>query len=325
MPGHFQLPQITVSGVAGGLSQDGRWLVLEQREGQIDSFGSHMLVVDTALMKASTPIDLAGSFQFDAISNDGQRIYMIEYVSGANYRVRVYNVPASRLEDQIVVDKSNPNEAMTGIRLSGVASPDGQWLFSVYARPHQGAFIHALNLSNPFAFCLELPGSGYESSSDDLQWSLALSADGTRLFATNGTKGIVAEVHNDRASSPSVVRTVRVDTSTASSSWFAQDVEAKEFGTGGAVLSPDGKTLVMTGKTGLLWLDTPTLHARSHQLTNWKVWSLGLSPDGTMVYALNDAAMIAELSMANPVRSTTFGASDGQPLALIRVDSPVAP
>lgn len=324
LPGSFQLPDGTVTGVPGGLSQDGRWLVLESATGQ-DKAASHLLIVDASRMKVVVPVDLAGSFQFDAISNDDQRLYLVEYLSGANYRVRVYNVLSGHLESYIVVDKSNPSESMTGIRLSGVPSPDGQWLYSVYARPHQGAFIHALNLNQPYAFCLELPGSGYESSSDEFHWSLALSADGSRLFAANGAKGIVAEVKTDTDNTPSVVRIARVDMAAASSGPFVQDVEAKELSIGGAVLSPDARTLVITGKTGLVWLDTATLRARSRQLTNWTVWSVGLSPDGSTVYALNDAATIAEISMAEPGVSTTFGASGAQPMALIRVDPPLAP
>ncbi|MEA2627628.1 MAG: hypothetical protein QOJ10_88 [Chloroflexota bacterium] len=319
LPGAFHLPQITANGLPGGLSQDGRWLVLINDSNMQTT---QMLVVDTASMKAGTPMSFAGTFQFDAISNDGQRIYVVEYLSGSSYRVRVYNVVAGHLESYIVVDKSDASESMTGLRLSGVPSPDGQWLYSVYARPHQGAFIHALNLNQPYAFCLELPGSGYESSSDELQWSLALSAGGSRLFATNGAKGIVAEINT---SGPSVVRTAHIDSPSPSGSLFVQNVEAKELGSGGAVLSSDGQTLVMTGKTGLIWVDTTTLHARSHQLAGWTVWSLGLSPDGRMVYALSDAEMIAELSMANPGVGSTFNASSALPLGLIRVDSPPAP
>ena len=328
LPHTFQLPQVTASGVAGGLSQNGRWLVLEHpasNPDQIDSSGSHMLVVDTSLMKTGAPIDLAGSFQFDTISNDGQRVYMIEYLSGANYRVRVYNVLAGHLEAYVVIDKSDPKESMTGIRLSGVPSPDGQWLYSVYARPNKGAFIHALNLINSFAVCLELPGSGYATNPDELQWSLALSADGSRLFAANGAKGVVAQFHTDANGGPVVVRTAGIDSTNRAAGFLVQNVEAKEFGTGGAVLSTDGKTLVVTGKTGLVWVDTATLHTRSRQITSWTVWSLGLSPDGSMVYALSDKAMIAELSMATAGVATTFGVSSAQPLALIRIDWAPAP
>ena len=324
LPGNFQLPDGSANGIPGGLSQDGRWLVLEQATDPAQT-ASHLLLVGTSQMKVVESVDLTGSFQFDAISNDGLRLYLIQYLSGASYRVRMYNVAAGQLDSSFVVDKSDPAESMTGIRLSGVASPDGHWLYSVYARPNKSPFIHALNLDGAYAFCLDLPGSGYESSSYEFQWSLALSADGTRLFAANGARGIVAEVHADGDTPPSVIRTAHVDTSAASSNLFVQDVEAKELGSGGVVLSPDARTLVMTGKTGLVWLDTSTLRARSHQLTDWVVWSLGLSPDGSTVYALNNAATIAELSMANPGVSTTFGASGAQPMALIRVDPAPAP
>jgi hypothetical protein len=324
LPGAFELANGTVTGVPGGLSQSGRWLVMEGVKGQ-DTTASHLLIVDTSQMKVAWHVDLAGMFQFDAISNDGQRLFLIEYLTGATYRVRVYNVPAGLLDSNIVVDKTDPTETMSGIRVSGVASPDGRWLYSVYARPNKGAFIHALNLDGAYAFCLDLPGAGYESSSSAFQWSLALSADGTELFAANGAQGTVTEVHNNQNDLPTVIRSARVETPVASSSLFVEDVEAKELGTGGAVLSPDAKTLVMTGKKGLVWLDTATLRARSRQLTSWTVWSLALSPDGSTVYALNNAATIAELSMVNPGVSTMFGASGAQPMALIRVDSPQAP
>jgi hypothetical protein len=324
LPGRFQLPNGAVSGVPGGLSQNGRWLVLERETDQVIK-DSQMLVVDTTLMKAAAPIMLTGNFQFDAISNDGLRVYMVEYLDGGNYRVRLYDPPSRQLNPNFVVDKSDGAAVMSGIRLSGVASPDGQWLYSLYARPHNGAFIHALNVTNAYAFCLDLPGSGYESNSDEFQWSLALSSDGSRLYAANGAKGIVTEVHADGGNPPTVVRTVQVDKPTASAGSFIQNVEAKELATGGLLLSSDGKTLVMTGKTGLVWVDTATLRARSIHLEGWTVWSLGLSPDGSMVYALNNAGTIAELSMQNPGTPTTFGASGAQPMALIRVDSPPSP
>jgi hypothetical protein len=324
LPGRFQFPNGTVGGVPGGLSQNGLWLVLEREPDQTGG-SSQMLVVDTSQMKAWAPIDLTGNFQFDAISNDAMRMYVVEFLDGANYRVRLYDVPKAQLDPNIVVDKSDGTAVMAGIRLSGVASPDGQWLYSVYARPHNGAFIHALNLTAPYAFCLDLPGTGYESSSDEFQWSLALSADGSRLFAANGAKGIVAEVHADGNNPPSIVRTVGIDKPTATSRLFVQNVEAKELTTGGVLLSADGKTIVMTGKTGLVWVDAATLRVRSMHLTGWTVWSLGLSPDGSMVYALNNAGTIAELSMQNPGTPTTFGAAGAQPMALIKVDSVPAP
>jgi hypothetical protein len=67
---------------------------------------------------------------------------------------------------------------MAGSRLSGIASRDGQWLYSVYVRPDKSAFVHALSLEDPFALCIDLPGSGYSSNPDEFHWSLAVNAAG---------------------------------------------------------------------------------------------------------------------------------------------------
>jgi WD40 repeat protein len=319
LPGNFDAPAASLGGVPGGLSQNGRWLAL-QTSAQPTS--SHMLLVDTLSFKVSERIDLNGMFDFDAVSNDGQRVYVIEYTGPTGYyRVRVYEVDAGRLGSYTVVDKGDPNEPMTGARISGVFSPDGQWLYSVYARENQGAFVHALNLTQPFAFCLDLPGPGWSANMNAFQWSLALSADGRHLYAANGALGLVAQIDNLDGNQPTVRRTGNIDSAGATSSLFVQAVAAKEFGPSGSVLSPDGTTLVTAGKNGVIWVDTATLRTRNQQLTKWTVWSLAASPDGSRVYALNDAGAIAELSMADGRVAATFDPGEGFPMGLLRVES----
>ena len=320
IPPYFDAPAAGLGGVPGGLSQNGRWLAL-QTSGQRTT--SHMLLVDTAAFKVSEHIDLDGVFDFDAVSNDGQRVYVIEYTNATSgyYRVRVYEVGAGQLGPYTVVDKGDPNEPMTGARISGVFSPDGQWLYSVYAREKQGAFVHALNLSQPFAFCLDLPGPGWSSSMNAFQWSLALTADGRHLYAANGALGLLAQIDNLDGNQPLVKRTGTIATTGSTSSLFVQDVAAKEFGPSGSALSLDGKTLVTAGQSGLVWIDTATLRARSHQLTKWTVWSVAASPDGSRVYAVNDAGAIAELSMADGRVAATFDPGEGFPMGLLRVEA----
>ena len=327
LPGYFRLPSATIGGLPGGLSQNGRWLVLEglHAPGGAPATTSRLLLVDTSYARTPVPVVLAGSFQFDAISNDGQRMYLVEYLSNTDYEVRVFNVPGGYLESYVVVDKSDITATMTGLRLSGVASPDGQWLFSVYARQNKGAFIHALNLSQPYAFCIDLPGTGYSSSSDALQWSLALSADGSHLFAANGAMHVVAEITNDPNGVPALARTTHIDFSGPSASVFGQGAQAKDFGANASVLSNDGRTLVLSGSQGIVWIDTDTLHAHARALNKWVVWSLGLSPDGSTVYALNDAGGIAEVRMADARVAAVFDPAAGQPMALIRVEAVPVP
>lgn len=319
LPGSFSLPAATLGGIPGGLSQNGRWLVLQTGGAQTSS---HMVLIDTAQLKVTTRIDLEGTFEFDAIDNTGMRLYLIEYtnITQGYYRVRVYEVGAG-LGSYTVIDKGGNGipEPMTGVRLSGVFSPDGQWLYSVYARQGSGAFVHALNLTMPFAFCLDLPDSG--SPTDAFHWSLALTVDGKHLYAANGAMGSVTQIDNLDNYNPTIVRTRQVGAPGATANALVQNVEAKELGANGAVLSHDGSTLVTTGATGLLWIDTATLRARGSQLTKWTVWSLLASPDGSRVYALNDAGAIAELSMSDGTMGATFNPAVGSPIGLLRVEA----
>jgi len=320
LPGSFSLPPATLGGIPGGLSQNGKWLVLQTGAAQTSS---HMLLIDTAQLKVTNRIDLDGTFEFDAIDNTGTRLYLIEYtnITQGYYRVRVYEV-GTGLGSYTVIDKGGNGipEPMTGVRLSGVFSPDGQWLYSVYARQGSGAFVHALNLTMPFAFCLDLPNSG--SPADSFHWSLALTSDGKHLYAANGAMGSVTQIDNLDGYNPSIVRTKQFGAPGATANVLVQNVDAKELGANGAVLSPDGATLVTTGTTGLIWIDTATLRVRSQELKAWSVWSLVGSPDGTRVYALRDNGAIAELAMSDGRLGATFNPAVGSPIGLLRAEAP---
>jgi len=320
LPGSFDLPPATLGGIPGGLSQNGQWLVL-QTSGALTS--SHMLLISTAQLKVTNRIDLDGTFEFDAIDNTGTRLYLIEYtnITQGYYRVRVYEV-GTGLSSYTVIDKGDKGtpEPMTGVRLSGVFSPDGTWLYSVYARQGSGAFVHALSLTQPFAFCLDLPDSG--SPTDAFHWSLALTADGKHLYAVNGAMGSVTQIDNLDGYNPSIVRTKQIGAPGATAGVLVQNVDAKELGANGAVVSHDGVTLVTTGATGLIWIDTATLRMRSRQLKTWTVWSLVGSSDGTRVYALRDNGAIAELAMSDGQMGATFNPSVGSPIGLLRAETP---
>ena len=324
LPGYFQLPPATMSGVPGGLSQDGRWLVVQRFDPTSNPVPSttHLAVIDTTYAKPIQQLDLSGYFQFDAVSNDGQRIFLIQFISPTEYYVRQFDVGIKQLNPTIIFDKSDGGAAMAGLRLSGVASPDGHWLYSVYVRQDKSPFIHALNLDGSLiAVCLDLPGSGYASNPDAFHWSVAMNADGTHLYAANGATGTVEDIGID-SGFPNPARAARIDTSQTGGIFGVRDVEAKELGGNAAAVSPDGKTLVIGGSAGLFWVDTTSLKATDHQLADWNVWSLAMSPDGTTVYAVRDSGMIAEVSMSGSHQMTTFGGAPGQPLALVRVVAP---
>mgnify|MGYP001791722642 CR=1 FL=1 len=307
--------------MAGVCTQAGGWLVLQAFDGAADATptASHLLLVDTSNHISAKQFDLKGYFQFDAVSNDGQRIYLIEYLSSSIYQVRDLNTVSGQLDPTVIVDKTDGGAAMTGLRLSGVASRDGQWLYSVYIREHQGAFIHALNLGGNIAICIDLPGAGYASSEGGFHWSLALTPDGSHLYAANGATGVVADL-DVRDGAPTLTRTSHYTTPSPSAS-LLQGVEAKGFGANGAAVTADGKTLVALGGHGVTWIDTASLQATDRQLIDWTVWSIALSPNGDNLYAVSDGGVIAEVSMTGSHASTTFSGGLGQPMAVLRVQA----
>ena len=325
LPGGYQLPPASISGVPGGLSQNGKWLTLEAWERAADGSptATHLLLIDTSFREAPARIDLHGFFEFDAVSNDGQRVYLIEYLGGNGYRVRMYNVLARLLDPQVIVDKSDGQDAMAGVRLMGVQSPDGQWQYSVYARQNDGAFIHALNLTGiPIAVCVFLPGAGYAKDPGEFRWSLAMSPDGSTLYAANGATGVVAEVDIAGGGWPTLGHTTRIGQAASTSNPLVENVQAKAFGANTAVVSPDGRTLVAAGGSGVVWLDTANLIERRHALDGSRVSSLGLSPDGRELYVVDDSGTIAQLSVRSGAVEGRFDPGLGAPMALIRVAAP---
>jgi hypothetical protein len=94
---------------------------------------------------------------------------------------------------------------MAGLAWSGVGSPDGRWLLTLYLNTARNlAFVHALDLERSSPLCIFLPSGGPFATLK--RYGLTLSPDGTRLYATNAAIGAVAEID---LATRKVVRTVR--------------------------------------------------------------------------------------------------------------------
>ena len=279
-----------------GFSPNGRWLVLVGDTGAKSSFA----VVDTSLVRLAAFAEVPGPFSYDAISDDGTSLYLIEKITpevarelpGVNaaygYRVRVYDVPAGKMSDTLVVDvklaaQTDGNNAetrldgiMSGIYQSSVPSRDGRWNFSFYYNPSRGPFIHVLHLDSRSAFCiLDLPlvSGGYEKR---LGWSLALTPSGQTLYAVNGPLGLISVID---AATLKVGRTATVSGLPAS----AATIESASS----ATLSQDARKLYFTPDRGVALVDTSDLSLRALFLGDQVITSLSLSPDGRRLYALS--------------------------------------
>lgn len=297
--GTYDLPDGGAWPQPGGLSPNGQWLAVQHnptgseqtayaRAGQ---WQSHFVVLPTTFTQPPVRIDLHGSFSLDALSNEGSSLYLIEAVPSATvpdqYRVRRYNLAQSTLQPGAIADKTG-TDVMSGTRRAAVPSRYGHWLFSLYLNTRSGPFIHALNLTDGYAVCIDLPVTGTEKTAPSALWSLALAPDGTTLYAANGELGVVSAINTGNLD---VARTVHFPVATepnplqALARWLAPSAEAK--GTeAGAALSPDGKTLYVLGAHGLFILDATDLAVRTQQFADWPLAGLAVSPEGRYVYLL---------------------------------------
>jgi YVTN family beta-propeller protein len=287
-----------------GFSPNGRWLVLVGDVGAKSSFA----IVDTSLVKLAAFAEVPGPFTYDAISDDGTSLYLIERITpeaardlpGVNaaygYRVRVYDVPAVRMSETLVVDvklaaQTDGNNAetrldgiMSGIYQSSVPSRDGRWNFSFYYNPSRGPFVHVLHLDSRSAFCiLDLPlvSGGFEKR---LGWSLALTSSGKTLYAVNGPLGLVSVID---ATTLKVGRTATVSGLPAP----AATIESASSST----LSQDARKLYFTADRGVALVDTSDFSLRGLFLGDRMITSVSLSPDGHRLYALSSDGTVSML------------------------------
>lgn len=294
IPSGYSLPQLGFGGPTSGLSPSGAWLALTgQGRSSSGPTVTSFLIGPTSLTQPFTEIHVIGQFDFDALSNDGRNLYLIEPLKDpGHYHVRLYDVASQTLLTQVVVDKNEPKEAMAGIRGDSVAQPAGSYVYTIYARPNNGPFIHALPLGQTFAFCLDLPGDAVNDMEQQFLWSLAITPDGSTLYGVNGSLGHVAVI-TTTSGFPHVARTGTLALKPTSSSLFAGlvvNAEAKGARIGGAALSPDGRTLYAVTDGGILAIDTATLRVRTRLLDGETIGSIRLSADGKWLYAADTGA-----------------------------------
>jgi hypothetical protein len=285
VPAGYSLPNIAFQGPTAGISPNGQWLALtSQSRASGGAVTTNFLVGSSSLQEPFKTIHVNGDFVFDALSNDGNSLYLIQKMIEPNhYRVRLYDVAASYLMPQAIADKRDPNEPMNGIRGDSAADPSGNHVYTVYIR-QGGPFIHALPLGQPFAWCVDLPAKAAGDIEKQFHWALAVSRDGTSLYAANGALGTVAVMTTGDA--PTVVRTgtVALNPSNGGVAGLITSAEAKGPGIGGAALSADGRTLFTFGETGVLAIDTATLKVRAHYLDPWRPDTMRMSSDGKWLY-----------------------------------------
>lgn len=190
------------------ISAQGRWLALTQippeapnllQPSALEAGASHtaIAIMDTTTGKLAQTVALEGKFDVDALDANGTALFLVQHGSAsdpAQYQVRLFDLTKRELVSGAIVDKRETDEVMVGYPWDAVATPDGTWLFTLYLRINdQSAFIHALNLKERYAWCIDLPAQS-ETRSALQNYTIALAPNGKNLYALNSALGTLSMI-----------------------------------------------------------------------------------------------------------------------------------
>ena len=191
--GDYAVPLVAYDGTPGGLSGNGKSLVLGSYGPLPGQSGeTRFVVLDTGTLANRRSIVLDGSWSFDAVSPTAGTLYFTEHLRAGDkplYRVRTYDARSGRLRGAIV-DRLEGEEEMGGQPVARASSAGGRWAYTLYARRGDEPFVHALDTVKREAFCIDLPlHLGYGR-----QWGLTLELEspGGSLWVLNGRRRVAA-------------------------------------------------------------------------------------------------------------------------------------
>ena len=283
-------------------SPDGSWLVLT---GASTGPPSRFEVIDSGLARKPVAVTMPGAFTFDGLSNDGIRLYLLEWVSAGSYQVRMYDLARKLLYPDVIADKREIGQLMSGEALTSLTSSDGSTQLTLYQRSAKNqAFVHELPIgrdprNNPFAWCEDLPAPASG-------WGFVSGTRSERFYAVNPQAGWVIELLPQFAGGASPFtgakpRQARIGVPATS----PPDGQPPA-----AAVSPDGDRLVLSTWPGLVVVDTGSLKVTGRFLDSERIRGLGYAPDGSALYAVSQAGSLLRIdsrTMAK-VSDVTLGA-----------------
>ena len=191
LPGLWGVPSISFDGSTGGLSADGRTLVLGDATPPTAPLRTvtNFTTIDTTSLTPQGTFSLPGDWAFDALSPSGAKLYLIHHVSQANaarYVVRAYDLRIGLLLPGRIADRTQPGWVMQGYAATRATSADGRWIYTLYQNPAGYPFVHALDTIRGVAHCIGLPWQGDQTALFNIRLSLR---DGGRTLAVHWKSG----------------------------------------------------------------------------------------------------------------------------------------
>jgi hypothetical protein len=201
----YSIPTVALDKSTSGLSADGSRLVLARPLAGLGQRRTEFETLDGRSLRVQQVIGLPGAFSFDAISPNGNRLYLIEYTSPQDpteYLVRAYDLNSDRMLKAPVIDPDEAGRPMTGKPVTRTVSSSGRWAYTLYKGSDEGPFVHALDTMKGQAVCVDLVG--LVTDTDLRKANLVMSPDGTQLTVSAPGEGPLATINTEtlEASAP---------------------------------------------------------------------------------------------------------------------------
>ncbi|MEY2443596.1 MAG: hypothetical protein QOE00_176 [Ilumatobacteraceae bacterium] len=200
-------------------------------------------------------------------------VFVIEYLAQHTYRVRVIDAATGQLGLPLNLrDKGQTvDEVMTAVSRTAVFDPDRQLLFTLYQDASEGgenvgSFIHTLGLIDG-VWCLDVPTA---LGLADHPGALAVSPDGSRLYAASSIGGVAGYVVDDITNGELAMPQARRTTALHASSYHV------------AIAASNDEVVVALGGE-LFRLDPVTLAVRDSFTWDMDVEALTVLNDGSIV------------------------------------------
>jgi hypothetical protein len=192
LQGRWGVPVVADDGTSGGLSADGRNLVLTRVAKAYPRRNTGFAVVQTGSMAIRDTIELDGDWRFHAISPHGRRLYLIEQLARFDITrsaVRTYDLARGRL-----LPAAKP---LSGYPITRATGAKGRWEYTLYAGT-QNPFIHALDTADGTSHRLHLPEA---VAGHRRLWALRLAVHRDRVAVLHGDHIVASAARRPRRAS----------------------------------------------------------------------------------------------------------------------------
>ena len=257
-----------------GVSANGRNVALVQPRGRV----THVTMFDASHGAIYRTFALHGWYDVDAVSNDGRRAFLIQYLDSGGYLIRLFDLDRRVLAARRLTENGAP---MGGTAWDAVADPSGHRLMTLYLRGSGAPEVHTLDLVHGTAVCIDLPGG---KSYLVQQYTLALSPDGKTLYAANPALGVVTTVDLPK------LHVTRVDR-------FPRQADNAPLAPN-AVVSHDGRTTYFTAGSSLYAYDAAYHVVRGPYGAGAPITGLAFSKDDRHLIVVRRGGSVVRLDAA---------------------------